>query len=115
MTSKSKQKGNRFERELVDFLNDIPNTYSERTWGSSGRSRGLPDEVDLVLDYYNLDLTIQAKNWKWESYPAGFRSFSQNLLTNVNIGIIKKERDINNSLVIMNLDTLKKLMGSNND
>ena len=40
MSSKSKQKGNRFERECVDTAKD-KGIKSIRAWGSDGRSLGL--------------------------------------------------------------------------
>jgi type II restriction/modification system DNA methylase subunit YeeA len=105
MTSKAKAKGNSFERELVKLF-----TKAERLWGSSGKSRGLPEEVDLILTHKESQYYLQAKNWKWETYPAGFRSFTKHLLTNVSIGVIKKERDVQNSLVVMELKTLLDLL-----
>ena len=48
MPNKSKQKGNRFERQIVQMCTakDIP---SKRAWGSDGRSLGLDAEVDIVV------------------------------------------------------------------
>ncbi len=50
MPNRSKQKGTGFERELVEKAVNagIP---AYRCWGSDGRSRGLPKEVDLVLNH----------------------------------------------------------------
>ena len=48
MGRSQKQKGNRVERKIVKKLNDA-GFDSKRTWGSSGRSMGLDDEVDIVL------------------------------------------------------------------
>ena len=45
----SKRKGNRFERELVDEACEIDGLDCERTWGSNGATRGLPEEVDVIL------------------------------------------------------------------
>lgn len=46
MPSKSKTKGNSFEREFVKWLR--ARGYSaERAWGSDGRSRGWPESVDV--------------------------------------------------------------------
>ena len=48
MTSKSKIKGNKFERDCCKKaeLFEIP---SKRAWGSDGRSMGLDAEVDIVI------------------------------------------------------------------
>ena len=57
MPNKSKQKGNRFEREIVAKCDqhDIP---AKRSWGSDGRSLGMHEEVDVVIDS---DIKVQAK------------------------------------------------------
>ena len=49
MGRKQKQKGNRVERKIVAILQDNGFKDSKRTWGSSGRSMGLDDEVDIVM------------------------------------------------------------------
>jgi Holliday junction resolvase len=49
MATKSKQKGNRFEREIVKIFND--NDYqAKRAWGSNGMSLGLPEDVDVLIE-----------------------------------------------------------------
>ena len=57
MPNRSKEKGNRFERYIVSLCEqaDIP---AKRSWGSDGRSLGLHEEVDLVIDS---DIRVQAK------------------------------------------------------
>ena len=57
MTHPSKQKGNRFERMIVD-KEKYYNVEAERAWGSNGRSLGMHEEVDVLLEG---DLRIQAK------------------------------------------------------
>jgi len=56
MGSPSKNKGNKFERDIVKICEqyDIP---AQRAWGSDGRSMGMHQEVDLLIG----DLRIQAK------------------------------------------------------
>lgn len=49
MGRKQKQKGNRIERKIVAILQENGFTDAKRTWGSSGRSMGLDDEVDVVM------------------------------------------------------------------
>ena len=47
--NKSKAKGNRFEKEIVDTceLNEIK---AVRAWGSNGRALGCHEEVDVLID-----------------------------------------------------------------
>jgi len=43
-----RRKGLRFEREVVDQASRL-GLEAERSWGSDGRSRGLPANVDVVV------------------------------------------------------------------
>ena len=56
MPNRNKQKGNRFERYIVSLCeqSDIP---AKRSWGSDGRSLGMHEEVDVVIDS---DIIVQA-------------------------------------------------------
>lgn len=56
MTSKSKAKGNRFEKFVVDLARKA-GKMATRAWGSDGRSLGMHQEVDVVID----DKTYQCK------------------------------------------------------
>ena len=56
MTHPSKIKVNKYEREIVKLAN-MYGLASKRCWGSDGRSMGLAEEVDLIVE----DWTIQAK------------------------------------------------------
>ena len=57
MPNRNKQKGNRFEREIVKMCEqvDVP---AKRSWGSDGRSLGMHEEVDVLIDS---DIKVQAK------------------------------------------------------
>ena len=57
MTHPSKQKGNRFERLIVDKAQSY-GEGAERAWGSNGRALGMHEEVDVLLEGH---LRIQAK------------------------------------------------------
>jgi Holliday junction resolvase len=59
MPSKSKAKGNRFEREIVKIAKDR-GFESQRAWGSNGQALGMHEEVDLTLGK-NPKMKIQAK------------------------------------------------------
>lgn len=63
MPSKSKTKGNSYERELVSQLQDAG--YSvKRAWGSDGRSMGYTEDVDILAKKDKKKLKIQAKRRK---------------------------------------------------
>jgi len=57
MAHPSKQKGNRFERQIVELCK-IWQVACKRAWGSNGESLGLPAEVDCVIED---DFRVQAK------------------------------------------------------
>ena len=57
MPSKSKAKGNRFERDIVNICSDL-GIKAKRAWGSNGAAIGQHEEVDVLVDE---DFKIQAK------------------------------------------------------
>ena len=57
MPNKSKAKGNRFEREIVDAV-ELHEVKCVRAWGSNGASIGQHPEVDILIDD---DVKVQAK------------------------------------------------------
>ena len=59
MPSPSKQKGNRYEREIVNKAVKSGLT-AKRAWGSNGASLGMHEEVDLVIGK-EPEIKIQAK------------------------------------------------------
>ena len=64
MSSKSKQKGSRFERECVDIAKD-KDIKAIRAWGSDGRSLGLAAEVDILIDKYKAQCKVRKRVAKW--------------------------------------------------
>ena len=60
MPSRSKQKGNRFERYIVSLCEqaDIP---SKRAWGSNGMALGEHPEVDCLIDGYKIQAKVRKK------------------------------------------------------
>lgn len=64
MASKSKQKGNRFERECVEIAKE-KGFKSKRAWGSDGRSLGETPEVDLLIDDYKAQCKVRKRVAKW--------------------------------------------------
>ena len=57
MPNKSKAKGNRFEREIVDAI-ELHDIKAVRAWGSNGKAFGHHEEVDILI---NDKIKVQAK------------------------------------------------------
>lgn len=81
MPNKSKQKGNRFEREVVKIC-ELHEVKAVRSWGSNGQSLGMHEEVDILI---NDDVKVQAKVRK---------SLAKHIKPNENVDvqIIKEDR-----------------------
>tara|TARA_Y100000593_G_C4301760_1_gene333730 strand:- start:1128 stop:1442 length:315 start_codon:yes stop_codon:yes gene_type:complete len=58
MSHPSKQKGNRFEREIVDKAKDR-GLDSKRAWGSNGMALGEHPEVDCLVDGYKIQAKVR--------------------------------------------------------
>ncbi len=69
-TNYSKNKGNSFERKCVKLAleNNIP---AERMWGSDGRSRGLPKDVDVIIGDLHCQCKKRARIAKYIKIPDG--------------------------------------------
>ncbi len=63
MASKSKAKGNTYERELVDYFKQR-GYEAKRAWGSDGRSMGMEEDVDGYFIKDNVMWKFQAKRRK---------------------------------------------------
>ena len=81
MPNKSKAKGNRFEREVVETC-ELHEVKAVRSWGSNGKSLGMHEEVDVLI---NDDIKVQAKVRK--ALPKWIRPS-----VNVDVQIIKEDR-----------------------
>ena len=57
MPNKSKAKGNRFEREIVEAV-ELHDIKCVRAWGSNGKAFGHHEEVDILI---NDEIKVQAK------------------------------------------------------
>ena len=57
MPNKSKAKGNRFEREIVEAV-ELHDIKAVRAWGSNGKAFGHHEEVDILIDD---EIKVQAK------------------------------------------------------
>jgi Holliday junction resolvase len=62
--SKSKAKGNRFEREVVKLAKEY-GLESKRAWGSDGRSLGLHPEVDITIEEYTVQCKVRKRIAEW--------------------------------------------------
>ena len=60
MPSKSKAKGNGFEREIVQDALDL-GLEAKRAWGSNGQSLGMHEEVDVLLEGYKVQCKRRKK------------------------------------------------------
>jgi len=60
MPNRRKEKGDRGERELVNYVKDL-GFESERGWGSRGASLGEADTVDVMIDQYRVQVKRRAK------------------------------------------------------
>ena len=86
MPNKSKQKGNRFERQIVEAV-ELHETKCVRAWGSNGRALGHHEEVDIVITDPATwdDIKVQAKVRK--ALPKWIKPSEH-----VDIQIIKEDR-----------------------
>ena len=60
MSSKSKAKGNAYERQIVKYLESL-GYQAERAWGSNGKAFGEHEEVDLKAIIEGKELKLQLK------------------------------------------------------
>ena len=58
MSHPSKQKGNRFEREIVDKAKDR-GLDAKRSWGSNGMALGEHPEVDCLVNDYKIQAKVR--------------------------------------------------------
>ena len=104
MPSKSKAKGNRFERLIVDMTKDFFNNKIKikRAWGSNGAAMGQHEEVDVLIGD---DFKIQAKCR---------RAMGQWMIPNENVNaqVIKADRE--EPLIVMKYDDWLELLGHAN-
>ena len=102
MGSMQRRKGFSYEREIVEVLKEA-GFKAERCWGSNGRTRGLPEEVDIVCNASSSDLWFQCKRKK---------AISKYLIPTEGIyaTIIREDRGEN--LAVIRLSDLLTLMES---
>ena len=91
MSNPQKNKGNRFERKIVEIceLHDIP---AKRAYASDGRSLGMSSEVDVLI---NDDIKVQAKCRK---------KLAAHIQPNENVDVQIVKQDRGPTMVIMEIN-----------
>lgn len=91
MSNPQKNKGNRFERKIVEIcdLHDIP---AKRAYASDGRSLGMSSEVDVLI---NDDIKVQAKCRK---------KLASHIQPNENVDVQIVKQDRGPTMVIMEIN-----------
>ena len=97
MPSKSKAKGNRFERLIVDMSKDA-GVPAKRAWGSNGAALGMHEEVDVLL---NNEIKVQCKVRK---------NIAQWMLPNENVDIQVIKEDRGQPLAVLPFDDYLELI-----
>jgi Holliday junction resolvase len=97
----ARKKGFQFERDVVNYFKDL-GYKAERMYASSGASRGLPPDVDVVLHVPgSRRVLIQAKRLKklpkWLTFAGGYEA------------VIAKQDNIP-AVVVLPLNVLADLM-----
>ena len=68
MPSKSKAKGNGYEREIVEILHKH-GFNAVRAWGSNGKSLGESETTDIKADFGNIQAKRRARIPEWVKPP----------------------------------------------
>ena len=101
MASSQKRKGNRYERELVETLQER-GFKAERARGSDGRALGEAQEVDLVMygsneERVRIQAKIRAKIASYLKIPEG-------------CDVVMVREDYGETLVVVPLDTFLDML-----
>jgi len=102
MPSKSKTKGNTYEREVVKILQDHGFMGVKRAWGSDGRSLGWSEKVDVISRYKDKEFKIQCKRRrvipKWMSLQ--------------DVDLVMTRADRGDSIVVLTLTEFMIIIGA---
>lgn len=112
MSHPSKRKGDRFEREIVNRINQdttMPWVVAERARGSDGRALGHTEEVDILvqvfepkqLGFIEREIRVQAKRR---------RSIASYLKPPEGTDAVMVREDRGDTLVVMRLDDFLNLL-----
>lgn len=108
MTSKQKDKGNRFEREIVNKVRKVSDLEVERAYGSNGESLGEAKEVDVRIQLKCGEiLKFQCKNNK--HFPKYMRDLI-NLMDLDKVNVLAFRANKKGAYVLLNLDYFIKLV-----
>lgn len=103
MSHPSKQKGNRYEREIVDSAKS-KGLVAERAWGSNGKALGYTEDVDCVVSYGDSQqLRVQAKRRK---------NLASYLKPSVNVDVQVFREDRGESYVLIRLEDFFDILAS---
>jgi len=101
MTSPSKVKGNTYERELVNQAKDA-GFDSKRAYASDGRSLGLHETVDLLID----GKRIQAKRRK---------KIASFMMPDEHVDAVAIRQDRDGTVIVITLEEYFKLLKRSGD
>ncbi len=108
MPSKSKDKGNRFERELVTKIKKLPGLEAERAYGSNGEALGEAKEVDVRIRLKCGEiLTFQCKSNK--KFPKYMRELID-LLHEDKVNCLAFKANHKGAYIVCELDYFLKLI-----
>lgn len=100
MPSKSKDKGNRVERIIVEALKEA-GWDATRAWGSNGRALGKHEEVDIAASVHGHEFDIQVK---------GRKTIAQHLIPPDACDMTIAKADRQEPLVIMRMNEFVSLV-----
>jgi len=104
MVHPSKDKGNRYERELVNDANSRDEGHNaKRAYGSNGESLGFHAEVDLILD-------SNESSEPWRVQAKRRKSIASHLIPTENVDCVVARPDKGESLAIIPWDTFLELI-----
>ena len=112
MSHPSKRKGTKYEREIVNTINDHPDTcgvIAERAYGSNGKALGKSEECDILiqrfepgqLGFIGDEWTVQAKR---RARVAGYIKPPEG----IDMTMVREDRG--ETLVVMTLPTFLDML-----
>jgi Holliday junction resolvase len=108
LSSPSKDKGNRFERELVTLLTRA-GMRAARAYGSNGKALGKSELVDVVA-YLDKDVGFQCKSMK--KLP---KCLLTEILNDDDVDVVVMKGDRAGSYAVVHLEYLIELMRAAHD
>lgn len=107
MPSKSKAKGNTYEREVVKQLQDHGFMDVKRAWGSDGRSLGWDEKVDVVGS-----LKLKDESQKLVKIQCKRRKRIPKWLGLESVDMVMVREDRGESIVVMFLEEFMEIIGA---